>query len=52
MKPILPLFIMIDAGGWEIIRNDPFAQAFAPTRKRMDTVFGYSSTGVPAPAQP
>ena len=48
MKPILPLFIMIDACGWEIIRNDPFAQAFAPTRKRMDTVFGYSSTCVPS----
>ena len=48
MKPILPLFIMIDACGWEIIRNDPFAKDFAPVRKRMDTVFGYSSTCVPS----
>jgi hypothetical protein len=48
MKPILPLFIMIDACGWEIIRNDPFAKAFAPTRKRLDSVFGYSSTCVPS----
>ena len=43
MKPILPLFIMIDACGWEIIRNNSFCRAFAPTRKRLDTVFGYSS---------
>jgi hypothetical protein len=48
MKPILPLFIMVDACGWEIIRNDPFAHAFAPTRKRLDSVFGYSSTCVPS----
>ena len=48
MKPILPLFIMVDACGWEIIRNDPFCQAFAPTRKRLESVFGYSSGCVPS----
>jgi len=48
MKPILPLFIMVDACGWEIIRNDPFCQAFAPTRKRLESVFGYSSACVPS----
>ena len=48
MKPLLPLFIMVDACGWEIIRNDPFAKDFAPTRKRLDSVFGYSSTCVPS----
>ena len=48
MKPILPLFIMVDACGWEIIRNDPFCQKFAPTRKRLDSVFGYSSGCVPS----
>jgi hypothetical protein len=31
MKPILPLFIMVDACGWEILRHDPFARDFAPT---------------------
>ena len=35
MKPILPLFIMIDAMGWEILRNDPFGKNFAPNRKRL-----------------
>ena len=48
MKDRLPLFIMVDACGWEIVRNDPFAKAFAPQRKRLDSVFGYSSTCVPS----
>jgi predicted AlkP superfamily pyrophosphatase or phosphodiesterase len=48
MKPILPLFIFIDACGWEIIRDDPFAEEFAPHRRRLESVFGYSSTCVPS----
>lgn len=48
MKPILPLFIFIDACGWEIIKNDPFAQEIAPLRKRLESVFGYSSACVPS----
>ncbi|MCF7763751.1 MAG: alkaline phosphatase family protein [Verrucomicrobia bacterium] len=48
MKPVLPLFIMVDACGWEIVRNDPFAKSFAPTRKKLGSVFGYSSTCVPS----
>ena len=48
MKSILPLFIMIDAMGWEILRNDPFGKNFAPTRKKLESVFGYSSTCVPS----
>ncbi|MEW6160315.1 MAG: alkaline phosphatase family protein [Verrucomicrobiota bacterium] len=48
MKPLLPLFIMVDACGWEIIRTDPFATEFAPYRKRLDSVFGYSSACVPS----
>jgi len=48
MKQILPLFIMIDACGWEIVKNDPFAQSFAPYRHKMGSVFGYSSTCVPS----
>jgi hypothetical protein len=48
MKALLPLFIMIDACGWEIVKNDPFARSFAPHRKRLDTVFGYSSTCIPS----
>jgi hypothetical protein len=48
MKPVLPLFIMIDAMGWEILRNDAFGERFAPTRKKLESVFGYSSTCVPS----
>lgn len=48
MKATLPLFIMIDAMGWEILRDDPFGRDFAPVRKRLDSVFGYSSTCVPS----
>lgn len=48
MKPFLPLFIMIDAMGWEILRHEPFGESFAPTRKRLESVFGYSSTCVPS----
>jgi len=48
MKPVLPLFVFIDACGWEIIKDDPFAGAFAPNRKRLESVFGYSSACVPS----
>lgn len=48
MKPVLPLFIMIDACGWEIVKNDPFLKSIAPTRKRLHSVFGFSSACVPS----
>ncbi len=48
MKSVLPLFIFIDACGWEIIKNDPFGRTFAPNRTRLTSVFGYSSACVPS----
>ena len=48
MKAILPLFIFIDACGWEIIKNDPFCNTLAPNRRRLESVFGYSSACVPS----
>src|SRR5437667_10210677 len=48
MKAILPLFVFIDACGWEIIKERPFARSFAPQRKRLGSVFGYSSACVPS----
>ena len=48
MKSILPLFVFIDALGWEIIRNEPFARFCAPYRRRLTSVFGYSSACVPS----
>jgi hypothetical protein len=48
MKAILPLFVFIDACGWEIIKDRPFAAAQAPNRRRLESVFGYSSACVPS----
>ena len=48
MKNVLPLFIFIDALGWEIIRDEPFAAFCAPRRRRLTSVFGYSSACVPS----
>lgn len=48
MKPVLPLFVFIDACGWEIIRDRPFARGFAPHRRSLRSVFGYSSACIPS----
>jgi hypothetical protein len=48
MKPVLPLFVFIDACGWEIIKDDPFVQPLAPHRRRLRSVFGYSSACIPS----
>jgi predicted AlkP superfamily pyrophosphatase or phosphodiesterase len=48
MKPVLPLFVFVDACGWEIIKDDPFVRQLAPYRKRLQSVFGYSSACVPS----
>jgi hypothetical protein len=48
VKLLLPLFVFIDACGWEIIKEDPFLNAVAPFRHRLQSVFGYSSTCVPS----
>ena len=48
MKALLPLFVFIDACGWEIIKNDRFVREVAPNRKRLTSVFGYSSACVPS----
>lgn len=48
MSRTLSLFIMVDACGWEIVKNDPFLARIAPHRHRLESVFGYSSTCVPS----
>jgi len=48
VKAVLPLFVFIDACGWEIIKRDPFLTAAAPNRRRLSSVFGYSSACVPS----
>lgn len=48
MKKVLPLFVFIDACGWEIVKNDPFVRLLAPTRKPLTSVFGFSSACIPS----
>src|SRR5689334_17237733 len=48
MKSILPLFIFIDACGWEIVKDRPFAGDLAPHRRRLGSVFAYSSACIPS----
>ena len=48
MKKVLPLFVFVDACGWEIIKDDPFARSVAPHRRKLRSVFGYSSACVPS----
>lgn len=48
MKPVLPLFVFIDACGWEIIRDRTFARALAPLRRPLRSVFGFSSACIPS----
>ncbi|HXA15244.1 MAG TPA: alkaline phosphatase family protein [Opitutaceae bacterium] len=48
MKTVLPLFVFVDACGWEIIKDDPFARAVAPYRRKLESVFGFSSACIPS----
>jgi hypothetical protein len=48
MKSVLPLFVFIDACGWEIIRDKPFARGVAPLRRPLRSVFGFSSACIPS----
>ena len=44
----MPLFIMIDAMGFEILSRHRFCNDLLPVRKRLNSVFGYSSACVPS----
>jgi predicted AlkP superfamily pyrophosphatase or phosphodiesterase len=44
----MPLFIMIDAMGFEILSRYRFCNDLLPVRKRLNSVFGYSSACVPS----
>jgi hypothetical protein len=48
VKPLLSLFVFVDACGWEIIKDHPFARIHAPHRRRLRSVFGYSSACIPS----
>jgi hypothetical protein len=48
MKPFLSLFVFVDACGWEIIKDRAFARTLAPERRKLRSVFGYSSACIPS----
>jgi predicted AlkP superfamily pyrophosphatase or phosphodiesterase len=48
MKPLLSLFVFVDACGWEIIKDHPFARTHAPERRKLTSVFGFSSACIPS----
>jgi predicted AlkP superfamily pyrophosphatase or phosphodiesterase len=48
VKSVLPLFVFIDACGWEILQRNPFLKNIAPQRAKLTSVFGYSSACVPS----
>ena len=48
MKPKLALFVFVDACGWEIIKDSQFARGHAPVRRKLRSVFGYSSACIPS----
>ncbi|MCB1136251.1 MAG: alkaline phosphatase family protein [Chlamydiia bacterium] len=49
MKKKLPLFIFVDALGFDLLRRHPeFMQDQAPERKELETIFGYSSACDPS----
>lgn len=47
-KAVLPLFVFVDACGWEIIKNDDFVADVAPHRRKLRSVFGYSCACIPS----
>ena len=47
MKPPLAIYVLVDALGWEIIRNRPFLDDVLEERRWLQTILGYSSGAIP-----
>ncbi len=47
MEDGVSLYILIDALGWEILRDQPFLDEIVQTRCRVETILGYSSGAIP-----
>ncbi len=41
------IYVLIDALGWEILRDRPFLADIIQTRSRVETILGYSSGAIP-----
>lgn len=47
MEDGVNLYVLIDALGWEILRDQPFLDDILQTRSRVETILGYSSGAIP-----
>ncbi len=47
MDDSVSLYVLIDALGWEILRDQPFLDDIVQTRSRVETILGYSSGAIP-----
>jgi hypothetical protein len=41
------IYVLVDALGWEILRNRPFLEGIIRRRERVETILGYSSGAIP-----
>ena len=41
------IYILVDALGWEVLRNRPFLDDVLKERRKLDTILGYSSGAIP-----
>ncbi len=42
------IFVLMDALGWEWIKEDPFLKEVAPYRRPLDSVLGFSTAAIPS----
>jgi Type I phosphodiesterase / nucleotide pyrophosphatase len=47
MKPPLSIYVLVDALGWEILRDRPFLDDVLEDRRPLQTILGYSSGAIP-----
>lgn len=41
------IYVLVDALGWELLRERPFLDDLLPERRRVETILGYSSGAIP-----
>jgi hypothetical protein len=47
MSAPLSIYVLVDALGWEVLRDRPFLDDVLPERRRLETILGYSSGAIP-----
>ena len=47
MDTPLSIYVLVDALGWEVVRNRSFLDDVLPDRRWLTTILGYSSGAIP-----